>query len=428
MGVSLADLDQRDIARLRAELCEVIAARFAYPPYFDYRVGAVRVRPIGTARRQEIGSFVQAAILEPIERADLSSPEVRRYLEALFLRYLEVNRDLARGPARRRLSMLRVEVPRAAAEVQRGLVALAAGAPGDFGAPRRVASWVDAPTAGARAAPTWERVQHNTDLLQHALLRHEADVPAAAPAGVTGASPRVAAPPVAGRGAWAGAPMDGTAPIPAIADPLGQSLSPFAGLAAGSQSSLFGGRPNLIVGEQPTGPLPMVGLGTAPSSAAAAPALAPDLLQLYGDYLRDLQPDAPATEWGNTATTPRMPSTPAASTPGWSGGPGPSGATQPSSPEQARTDVHVFSQLRFQLEAYIRLAARSYGVRTQGGDPASVIDALRRSGHVDAADLRIAEGLLALSDRVVARGGGTLDDYRQALMLYLLYHRGRLGA
>jgi hypothetical protein len=29
---------------------------------------------------------------------------------------------------------------------------------------------------------------------------------------------------------------------------------------------------------------------------------------------------------------------------------------------------------------------------------------------------------------VVAAGGGTVEDYRQALLLYLLYHRGRLGA
>ena len=92
-----------------------------------------------------------------------------------------------------------------------------------------------------------------------------------------------------------------------------------------------------------------------------------------------------------------------------------------------RTDAQIFAQLRFQIEAYIRLAARSYNVRAGGPDPASVIDALRRSGHVDEADLRIAENILALADRVAA-SGGTVDDYRQALLLYLLYHRGRLGA
>ncbi len=172
MGVSLAELDQRDIARLRAELGEVIAARFAYPAFFDYRSGKLRVRPIAAARRQEIDRFVQAAILEPIARIDISSSDVRRYLEALFLRYLEVNGDLARGPARRRLSLLRVDVPRAAAEVQRGLVSLAAGAPGDFGSPRPTASWAETPARTARAEPSWERIQRDTELLQAALLRH----------------------------------------------------------------------------------------------------------------------------------------------------------------------------------------------------------------------------------------------------------------
>ena len=58
MGVSLAQLHQRDIARLRAELCEVIAARFAWPAFFDYRTGALRTRPLGAPRRQEINAFV----------------------------------------------------------------------------------------------------------------------------------------------------------------------------------------------------------------------------------------------------------------------------------------------------------------------------------------------------------------------------------
>jgi hypothetical protein len=428
MEVSLADLDKRDIARLRAELGEVIAARFAYPAFFDYRSGKLRVRPIAAARRQEIDRFVQAAILEPIARSDISSSDVRRYLEALFLRYLEVNGDLARGPARRRLSLLRVDVPRAAAEVQRGLVSLAAGAPGDFGAPRPTASWADTPARTARAEPSWERIQRDTELLQAALLRRgdersapqqTRDSSAALPT-----APAPQPPPAAGRGAWAGVPMDGTASLPALTDLPGQTQSPFAGLGAGSQSALFGARPNLSLGEQPTGPLPIVGLGTVAPGAAgeAARDLSPDLLQLYGEYLRDMQPDA-------AAAPPRAPSDyerRAADRSGWAAPD--AGAARPPTPEQAKTDVHVFAQLRYQLDAYIRLAARSYGVRARGSDPASAMDALRRSGHVDEADLRMAEGILALADRVVANGGATLDEYRQALMLYLLYHRGRLGA
>jgi hypothetical protein len=424
MGVSLAQLDQRDIARLRAELCEVIAARFAWPAFYDYRSGALRTRPLGAVRRQEINAFVRAAILEPVEQVDLSGPEVRRYLEALFLRYLEVNHDLARGAARRRLSLMRVDVPRAAAEVQRGLVALAAGAPGDFGAPRAVAAWSDQPTRKGRKEPSPDAVERGADLLRAALMAH-AELPAAAPAHTTATrmpatgAPQPPQPAPSGQGAWARMPMERTAPLPAINAPTAAGGSPFAGLEGGSQSALFGANAAVAPSEQPTGQLPVPGLsGVMPGRSDAGRALPPDLMQMYGDYLRDMQPEvgAPAGR-GETGTHPAPGARP----------PTPPSPAPPPTPEQVRSDAQIFAQLRFQIEAYIRLAARSYNVRAGGPDPASAIDALRRSGHVDEADLRIAENILALADRVVASGSGTVEDYRQALLLYLLYHRGRLG-
>ena len=75
----------------------------------------------------------------------------------------------------------------------------------------------------------------------------------------------------------------------------------------------------------------------------------------------------------------------------------------------------------------MRTAARSYGTPADGKDPSTVLDFLRGSGFVDEADLRIAESILALTDRVNGNGMASLEDYRQALMLYLLYHRGHLG-
>jgi len=92
-----------------------------------------------------------------------------------------------------------------------------------------------------------------------------------------------------------------------------------------------------------------------------------------------------------------------------------------------RSDQLVFWQLRYQLEAYVRRAARSYGVDDKSGDPSGVLDVLRRSRFVDEADLRIAEGILALTDRVTRTGAASVEDYRQALTLYLLYHRSHLS-
>jgi len=209
--------------------------------------------------------------------------------------------------------------------------------------------------------------------------------------------------------------------------------------------------------------------------------LPPDLYHLYSDYLLDMQPDAPLLGTGPLPPTapvnrmamsapevaPVLPHYPPAAPGGpdnaerevappfWRTGatsaplanpapvveavpvrPAPvvAPAPAPVAPtreagrdvDAARNDQLIFWQLRYQLEAYVRRAAHSYGVQQRGDDPASMLDALRRSGFVDEADLRIAEGIFALTDRVTARGYASIDDYQEALMLYLLYHRSHL--
>jgi hypothetical protein len=152
-------------------------------------------------------------------------------------------------------------------------------------------------------------------------------------------------------------------------------------------------------------------------------------MQLYGEYLSDMQPEAyssgnpgaalPAgARSGNGYQPPAAPPMPPAYLPG----------AQPTDKftEDARSDKLIFWQLRYQLEAYIRRATRSYGVQVDG-DPFVVLDALRRSGFVDESDLRIAEGIFALTDKVTAAGVANLEDYREAFMLYLLYHRSHMG-
>ncbi len=168
------------------------------------------------------------------------------------------------------------------------------------------------------------------------------------------------------------------------------------------------------------------------STSGATSGLAPELIDLYGDYLRDMQPDLPEHDDAPAAyvaapshTAPHVEPPPinnnwAASTPSYA-------SSSAIFSSDGRRDEAVFSQLRFQLEGFVRTAARSYGIPADGKDPFTVLDFLRGSGFVDEADLRIAESILALTDRVTGNGMASLEDYRQALMLYLLYHRSHLG-
>jgi len=151
--------------------------------------------------------------------------------------------------------------------------------------------------------------------------------------------------------------------------------------------------------------------------------LPPDLYQLYGDYLNDMEPEAPIRPPAQ-ASSPRPAAPPPVAPPV---APHPPAHAQAANSTNARNDQMIFWQLRYQLEAYIRRAARSYGVPYQGADPATVLDELRRSGFVDESDLRIAEGIFALTDRVTAQGYASPQEYSQALMLYLLYHRSHLS-
>ena len=425
MAARMTELEPRTLERLRADLAELIAATVAYPPYFDFRANRLVTRPIDRTRMDEIQRYLSSANFGPLERADVSSAETRRFIERLVTRYLEVNDGIHGRYAARYLPRLRAMAPRVAAEAQRRALGYLSGSVPDFGARRQTISW----TSQSRLAPTRsdedrERAAH---MLETALLQRVSASQAlpAVKQDNTGAHSRQPAAP----DPWRGLPNDVTIPVPAadFAQASGGG-SPFAAFGASApQAPASPPAPQSRLSEQPTGPLAAVPFASSGAASPANPApmreLPPDLVQLYGDYLNDIDPAAPARPAPNAAPPPQRAPQPAPQ-------PRPAARPQPQGPQgdpNARNDQLIFWQLRYQLEAYVRRAARSYGVPHQGGDPATVLDELRRSGFVDEADLRIAEGIFALTDRVTAQGHASPQDYSQALMLYLLYHRSHLS-
>jgi hypothetical protein len=447
MGVCVGDLDVRQTERLRVELAEILSANCAYPSYFDYRSGRLMVRPVARAKRDEIDQFLRSVNFSPLDRVDVGSPEVRRFFERLFLRYVDVNDALGRPHLKRRLTDIRNRTPRMAAEVQRGLVAHLGGTAPSFGARRQQPSWASYRNASRRDV---EEAEHNTRVLEAMILQRDGGSGALPPslprqnAGTATPSrpPAPPAAPVPATPRWIVGNTESTIPVPGFGAPAG-SL-PLTGLDTGGQSSIFSPGSGSIT-DRPTGPLtavPVRGLPATPAAngSSAAPGgrtvpreLPPDLYQLYGDYLNDMQPEIAARPTAPPPAPPR--SGPIGN--GYAPAPGggydgamrsaPAPAPMPN-PADAKSDKLIFWQLRYQLEAYVRRAARSYGLEARSDDPAGVLDVLRRSGFVDEADLRIAEGILALTDRVTAAAApATLEDYRQAFMLYLLYHRSHLA-
>ncbi len=417
MAARMSELEPRVIERLRAELAELIAASVAYPPFFDFRANRLVTRPIDRARMDEIQRFLSSVNFAPLERADVTSAETRRFLERLIVRYLDVNEGMRSRYAMRLLPRMRALAPRVAAEAQRRAAGYLNGAVPDFGARRQTLSWAN---SSHRVTPrSGEERERATRVLESALLQRPG-----APADPNPIIGQARPPAASAADPWRGQPNDLTIPVPATGfAPSSPGASPYSAFGdAGARSNggaPASGYPPARLADQPTGPL------AAPSASPAGQAnrsgmreLPPDLYQLYGDYLNDMEPEAPVRP------APRAPAPPPVAPPR------PAARQQPAptpTDANARNDQLIFWQLRYQLEAYVRRAARSYGVPHQGGDPATVLDELRRSGFVDEADLRIAEGVFALTDRVTAQGHATAQEYRQALMLYLLYHRSHLN-
>ena len=385
MGVRVGDLEPRQLERLRREIIETLAANFAYPPFFDFRSNRMVVRPVDRAKRGEIEQFVHTVNFSSLDRTEASAPELRRFIARLFQHYVEVNTTFARPRFVRFLPGMRAHAARTASQLQRSLIGYLEQNTPSFGAVRQQPSW-----SGSLHPQSLEQeeTEHNTRVLQATLLRRAGDAPGPyVPLGQrgAGATPR-----------WSAEVSEATVPVTAMQPPSSQPYSP-----------------------------------SASSSVRNIPG---DLIQLYGEYLSDMQPEVysqPAQ-----SKNPRMPRSQEARPAnghqpqdryGVQSGISPITSYGVTFPEDARSDKLIFWQLRYQLEAYIRRATRSYGVMPENGEPFGVLDALRRSGFVDEADLRIAEGILALTDKVTASGAATLEDYRQAFMLYLLYHRSHLG-
>src|SRR5690348_985171 len=328
MGISVGDLRSAQMDRLRGEIVEVLTAHYAYPAFFDFRAGHSATRPLDRAKREEVEHFLRSVNFSALERTDITSPDLRRFLERLLLRYIEVNPSLRGQRLSRRLPALRTHAARLAAEMQRGLTAHLDGKAPAFGAPRPHPSWATSSSGRGRQESDGE---HNTRVLEALLVRRD-DAPAAhEPSLPTGAS----------HSQWGRSLADATIPVSATTGaPAGPATlsAPFA--AFGSANG---------IAEAPTGPLePPPARGSIEQRS-----LPPDLMNLYGDYLRDMQPEMEAPPPPPRVSAPPSRSVPATSTGYDSARSRPDIGTPAASATAAadgRSDKLIFWQLRYQLE------------------------------------------------------------------------------
>ncbi|HEU5198804.1 MAG TPA: hypothetical protein VFU32_04165 [Ktedonobacterales bacterium] len=194
MGSSLRDLSSRQLERLKSELAEVIIAHFCYPSFLDYRLNALRTRPVDRRKRQEVWAYVNSVNMNALGSMDAASIEFRRFVERVFLRYIEMNRGLIGAISARQVTAVRARVPQLAVQVARGLLDyLTVSEASNFGRARPIESWAMLNAQGNE--PTWEQIERSTQVLQTTLVYLRTNKDTTGPtAVVTGSGPQSGSP------------------------------------------------------------------------------------------------------------------------------------------------------------------------------------------------------------------------------------------
>ena len=178
MGVYLNQLPPPEIARLKAELAETIIANFCYPRFFDYRTNSLRMRPVDRAKRQEVWLFLSSVDFATWGRVDLTTPDLQKQIERLFIMFVQRNRSFFGEQGRRRMPDIRMLITSSATSVAQGLRGHLSGqrqSTPSFGSPRPVVTWSTL-VANGKAEPSWEQIANATIQLQQQLQELRGEV------------------------------------------------------------------------------------------------------------------------------------------------------------------------------------------------------------------------------------------------------------
>ncbi len=414
MGILLGQLPPAEIARLKAELAEMLIANFCYPRFYDYRTNSLRMRPVDRARRQEVWLYLSSIDFAAWNRMDMSSPDFQRQIERLVIYFVQRNRNFFGQQGRKRMADVRMLISSCALMVVEGLREHLTGRQSKnsppFGSPRPVPSWATTNASGHPEAG-WEQIVSTTMLLQQQLqeIRGEIKVtPVSEVHAVPGPSnikrPARGRPAENGAGAVEYEVVSARqVPVPQAevevratsspALPLYKSTAPLAGSTPSSVRKAEMVVPPI---ETPTLPIP---IADRSAEASVPQALVPEQVRSA--------PTAMQTR-GVSQVSP---------------GPATGVATgqDKSVVAQVNEDVAIFEQLRHQLVLWLRIEAVRSGLDIAGQTPLQLLELLRQQRIFDETRLQIISTLLSISNQVIKNGQANLLDYKQGLMFYLIH-------
>ncbi|HEX9135258.1 MAG TPA: hypothetical protein VF844_23465 [Ktedonobacteraceae bacterium] len=426
MGILVSQLPPAELARLKAELAEVLIANFCYPRFYDYRTGSLRMRPVDRAKRQEAWQYLSTVDFNAWGRIDLMSPDFQRQVERLFIYFVQRNRSFFGDQGRKRMADVRMLISHSSSSVVEGLRGHLTGRPTSFGNPRQVTSWVTSNVTG-HLEPTWEQIVATTMLLQQQLQETRGEIKAAATNDVrpNGAPSKHS---VRGRSAVNGSsavepgaiperPVSTSKPTPQgevrasspyerppVTNPLASPMAPSAAASAPVDAPVRKIEQVVVTEEKPT-------------PAAKSRDIAADTATVTSsDRSRERvqgSTTAPAVvsprELIQTTQTPIK-------------------GVITKVPESttvlvSEEDVVIFEQMRQQLVVWIRVEAVRAGVDIAGHEPSKLLELLQQLAGFDETRLQVTSTLLALCDQIIAAGHASFLEYKQAMMFYLMHTR-----
>jgi len=431
VGIMLGQLPPAELARLKAELAETLIANFCYPRFYDYRTNSLRMRPVDRAKRQEVWHFLSTYDFNSWGRVDVMTSDFQRYLERLFIQYVQRNRSFFGEQGRKRMGDVRMLITSSSTILAESFRGHLSGRPTNppFGSPRPVISWSKANRTGYLEIE-WEQIVSSTMILQQQLqeIRGEVKTPVAgdlrpiapletAPSGnlppsgprrVTRSRPLVngktEAPAPPARSAQKPAEVRLT-PVPANPKTPLPPASPVVPSVPAASAATSGERKIEPVAASPLPPAPpppmMVRerIEDAPTQQVYLPEVA--------------HPVAPVKtrELARSAHTSVVEA--------------PVPAKQPNKETVLLSDedVVIFEQMRHQLVVWLRIEAVRAGIDITGQGPAQLMEELRQQEDYDEARLHVVSSLLNLANQVISNGYADLADYKQAMMFYLMHTR-----
>lgn len=458
MGLYLNQLPPAEVARLKAELAETLIANFCYPRFYDYRVNALRMRPVDRSKRQEVWQYLNAVDFNVWGRVDIDSPDFQHQVERLFIHFVQRNRNFFGEQGRRRMGDVRSLISSCSATLAEGLRKHLQGRQGNppLGSPRPVSSWTTTVSTG-HVEPAWEQILSSTMQLQQQLQEARGEIrPAALPASAEQSPASLAHPGsisnvstrrqrstrqvpnnASGNGngnaeevVWPAAARPGQARISASFPAMRRdSLSNLTEFSPGTPAADVASTLPLPLGK-PEGQPPALQARTSPevsapqsgrsrrlkaadtSSSASFASISP------AESVRKT-PSRPLSGSTGSPSAPKLPSlAPVASTAEVAVKQGENGTAVMSD-----EDVVIFEQMRYQLVVWLRVEAVRSGIELSGQGAFQLVEALRHQDGMDMARLQVVSTLLNMCDQVITSGQARLFDYKQAMMFYLMHTR-----